>query len=167
MGFEIALLTGATIALSVTLAYAWWVKIRVLRLREDMFGIRDELFDEVLAAGAVDDPAYREAREYLNGLIRGAPAISVPAFAYVLMSHCPPTKQLVKSARQDVQALVDRSMNAAIRRVRMYLVNETVTGGILWLIMWIMPSYVDTCREADQQVERLLKPGLAERVCNV
>ena len=56
--------------------YAWpYRRLRVAVYREDLFSIRDELWDYMNKRKSFDDPAYRAMRQLLNGLIRLAPRL--------------------------------------------------------------------------------------------
>jgi hypothetical protein len=59
--------------LFIVLLLELWPAHRVDRFRQDMFSIRDELFDYA-ASGAIEfsDPAYRLLRQSMNGFIRYA-----------------------------------------------------------------------------------------------
>lgn len=57
-------------------AYAAWCDIRVRLFRQQMFAIRNQMFDKAVASGTLDHPHYLEARQSMNRLIRFAPLIS-------------------------------------------------------------------------------------------
>ena len=75
--FDIFILVVSITGLFAALLYAWWVKARVLLLRHDLFEIRDGLFDKIMRLGALDDPAYRQARSHLNSMLRGAGTLNI------------------------------------------------------------------------------------------
>ncbi len=66
-----------TALLSGVLSYAWWVKMRVWMLRQDLFLARGELWEAMLADGTLHDPGHRQLRNAINALIRVSPLISI------------------------------------------------------------------------------------------
>ena len=66
-------------------AYAYmYRKTHIDRFREDMFTVRDKLFDYIWQHGlSYDLPAYRLTRDTLNGAIRVADRISIPLFVFL------------------------------------------------------------------------------------
>jgi len=82
---EIQLVLFSTL-LSLAIAYAWWVRFRVWMLREDLFSIRDQLWDTMLEEGTLDDPEHRRVRDEINALIRIAPLFSVWTVIGIIIS---------------------------------------------------------------------------------
>ena len=70
----------ACVGLSLSISYLWWVWWRVWIFRQDLFVIRDRLWDAVRAGGLLDDPAHRECRQDINAMIRLAPVLSLFTF---------------------------------------------------------------------------------------
>lgn len=62
----------------LALGYAWWSKIRITLFREDLFLIRDRMWDQARDLGALDDPKYQYTRELLNSCISAASYVSLP-----------------------------------------------------------------------------------------
>lgn len=59
------------IALLAAVLLKWWADARLDAFRQEMFTVRDELFDYAASGKiAFDDPAYRLLRQMMNGLIR-------------------------------------------------------------------------------------------------
>src|SRR6056297_2477608 len=71
---------GITGLISVGL-YLAWRQLRVVFLRQDLFAIRDHLWDRAKKSDGFSDPAYREAREALNGVILYAHKLDLFTFA--------------------------------------------------------------------------------------
>lgn len=120
---EIQLVLFATL-LSFTLTYAWWIRFRVWMLREDLFDIRDTLWDTMQAAGQLDDPEHRRVRDEINALIRVAPLISMGTVIRGLFEAenwdpiepccvCPPVQQ---------------ARGESLRRVSQYVLFQTILG---------------------------------------
>lgn len=135
MNPETMLLIGALL-FSITVGYACWVKIRVIRLTEDLFAIRDGLFDKICDLAAFDDPAYRATREHLNVLIRLVPTLSVPVIVHwgSIAGSESSKESFPASDHKDVQEAIAAAFLKAGERVLRYLRNETL-GGIALLLL--------------------------------
>lgn len=123
------------VLLSWVLAYAWWVKVRVLRLRDDLFAIRDRLFDAAQSEAGFDDPAYCYARNSINCTIRLAGTLSVPTVIYMCAKadgKSVPSRPGSKSA--DLQQAVTAALDDRDTRVVKYLLNETLGGRFLCIV---------------------------------
>lgn len=116
---------------SLALSFAWWCKVRVVDLRQDLFDIRDEMWDRAHEIGALDDTAYRAAREHLNSLARHAHEFNIPVLAYLLASEPDGGyPKYPKSDRQDVQEIVDSAIDASSTTLVHYLLRKTLAGRI-------------------------------------
>lgn len=67
---------------SFGLSYAWWRTVRVYALKQDIFDIRDELFDFAAGNGWLSDVAYQQTREHLNDFAGTARLMSIPFLAF-------------------------------------------------------------------------------------
>jgi len=74
----------AMLGLSQLLTYIWWVKLRVWVLKQDVFEVRDRLWDAARAGGFLDDPGYQGARIAMNAVVRLAPQLCLPAWLYAV-----------------------------------------------------------------------------------
>jgi hypothetical protein len=112
-------------AISLILTYAWWVHFRVWILRQDLFAIRDRLWDTMRAKGQLESVAHRETRNGINAMIRFAPYLSLVTVAIILTSG-------VESKCENVElpAEIVDFRKAVFLRVLRFLVCETLTG---WL----------------------------------
>jgi hypothetical protein len=124
---EYLVLCGAVCVLNVAIAWAWWIKVRVVNLREDLFAIRDHLFDRAAELGRLDDPAYKACRARMNALLKMASTISVPTLGYIFASDPVPTKG-IRSDSRELQSAIDETVNRAARRIARYVFTETATG---------------------------------------
>src|SRR5208337_596404 len=113
-----------SVLLSSALCYAWWVRFRVWMLRQDIFNIRDELWDSMRLSGELDDPSHREMRDALNALIRLAPLLSVLTILEVLTDE---TYAAVLT-RKDLGVAVQNARHLTVIRVTRYVFFETFSG---------------------------------------
>ena len=137
------------LAVSLALSYAWWCKVRVIRLRQDLFDMRDALFDAALEIGCLDDPAYRAVRRHFNAIAGTAGFITIPVFVFLL--HRGVVKnQLLNSENSQMQKVIDSALESCANRVIVYLLKETFTGAIVLPIVrlarigWIVEDQVRT-----------------------
>jgi hypothetical protein len=68
----VAQLIIGCLVLSAGVSYMLWLWVRIWWLREDLFQIRDDLWDAMYAKGQLDHPTHRAARLRINGVIRAA-----------------------------------------------------------------------------------------------
>lgn len=134
MTFEHILLIAGVLGLSCLVSYALWVQVRVVRLREDFFEIRDELFDFAAARGELDDPGYRDCRDTINSLIALADSVSLALIAYLIRNQrdmkiepCP------RCRSEEMQQAVDRALARYGTRFVDYIRRETISGCIAHL----------------------------------
>jgi len=95
-------------------AYNWY---RVDHLRQELFEIRDRLFDEA-ADGHIGfaSPAYRATRSLLNGSIRYAHRMSVSrffAFHFMVAKHAQPFALRMGSSSKEEQGLCRKYVEEA------------------------------------------------------
>jgi hypothetical protein len=65
--------SSLTLLLLVLIVFSWWPEQRVDVFRQQMFALRDELFDFAMKGNiSFDDPAYVLLRNLMNGYIRYA-----------------------------------------------------------------------------------------------
>lgn len=119
----------ATAGLAVGVYYAWWIKIRVWLLREDLFVLRDSLWDYAMDHGLLKDERYRRAREGINALIRVAPALSLFTVFHILKEE---KREPGVPAREE-DATIDAAIEEAVNRVAHYLFYQTASGFIVGL----------------------------------
>ena len=109
------------------LTYAIYSALRVVLLRQHLFDARDELFDEAARLGALNDPAYRQARDHLNAWAREAHALSWPLIMYCF-AHETPDPDLKKTENMDLQVAIDCAFEKAAMRTWRYLTMQTLPG---------------------------------------
>lgn len=160
MASDVALIVFASLLLSVTIAYAWWVKVRVVRLREDLFQIRDRLFDLALARGRLNDSGYRRAREHINAVIRMAGTVSIPTVLFTAF-RCTSSAGPIKADDPELQETIDRAMDQLVQRVTRYLIRETLTGLAASFVALLIPRSV-VHQAARRGVNKCLDSGAPE-----
>ena len=70
---NIAVQTLLSLVVLVFVLFSWWPEQRIDIFRQQMFALRDELFDFALEGEIeFDNPAYTQLRELMNGFIRYA-----------------------------------------------------------------------------------------------
>lgn len=123
-----------SLALSSGISYGFWVVLRVAKLRQDLFIIRDRLFDLAAGYNRLSDPAYLEFRASINGVIRGAGMLSISTvactFVYATKRDGP-----VRTDFEPLQNELDQANGEVSRRVISYILNETASGWIARLIV--------------------------------
>jgi hypothetical protein len=121
--------------LSLIITYAWWVHFRIWILRQDLFAIRDRLWDRMQESGQFDDPQYRATRDGINAMIRFAPYLSLRVMALVLASD---TK--VETPHGPLRKEIEEVRKRIFIRVFRYLFVETLSGlFILSIVLVFLP----------------------------
>ena len=127
---EIAVIVAGMSGLTLIGVYLGWRELRVVLLRQDMFAIRDELWDTAHRLEAFDDPAYLEAREILHAVIRRAHRIDLVTFAITLrtaeVKHAP---TLPPARTPDMQSAIETALSKSYRRLSRYIVWERPFSG--------------------------------------
>jgi len=123
MNSSIQLILGCFL-LSMVVTYGWWSYLRVWFLRQDLFTIRDELWDAMRAGGTLDLPAHRECRDSINAIIRVAPFLSPLTVFRLFTIEVHHTEPDIRS----MPAEVVRARNLVVLRVTRYLLCESLTG---------------------------------------
>jgi hypothetical protein len=122
------------------LTYLQWARFRVSRLRYELQLIRYALADEVARLGAIDDPAFRGADEYLMLQIAKADQISFRVGIHVMVSDTQiPLRKT--SSNTEVEETVSRYENMANGSIVRYLFMRTLTGWfVLGCLVVLAPS---------------------------
>ncbi|HVA46311.1 MAG TPA: hypothetical protein VNH11_08055 [Pirellulales bacterium] len=111
-------------------AYAWWAKLKPLFLREDLFIIRNRLWDVALQGNAFSDPAYKQARAHLNALIRTAALFSLPSIKAAAKAtagrSCPSVR--LKANDAALQAAIDAAYQESAEAVVKYVMYRSAFG---------------------------------------
>src|SRR5438105_14932017 len=100
----------ASCGLSACITYAWWTVVRVIRLRQDLFEIRDELFDDVAGIGQLCHPAYKHARDQFNGILHLAEMLCIPTTLFLFITRDRTPQPLSAADNPELQGAIDRQM---------------------------------------------------------
>lgn len=130
MILDLTLLAAASCLICTAIAYAWWCVARVTFLREELFAIRDQLWNTAQRLQAFDDPAYQAARNHLNASIRIAGLLGVPTFeAWSRMSasiaDLGPNRPLSPNVKleSEISAAYDQAAGVILRYSMLYTVS--------------------------------------------
>src|SRR4051812_11981716 len=74
----------ACFGLSLVVSYFLWTWLRLWAYRQDLFAIRDDLWDRMHATGQLDSDEHRDLRDAINALIRLAPYLSLPTVVFAI-----------------------------------------------------------------------------------
>ncbi len=155
MNPEIQLLVGCLVV-SIALSYAWWVSLRVTCLKEEIFAIRDRLFDDALEQCRLADPAYVDARGRLNMLIRFAHMWNFPVFIAVLVSPSPGRKR-IESEDAQFDAFIQTAIDEASTRYVMYMLTSTLTGRFVAIFAVTLMPWIAITSWLKRRVYRLIE----------
>lgn len=127
--------------LSCAITYVWWTVIRITELREDLFTIRDSLFDTASSLNTFDDPAYRAARVQLDGLIRLADGLSLPILIYLIaLTEREQPQSPPHSNNVQLQKAIDSARGAAVARIVRFVTRHSLLGQAIGLVFSIVPE---------------------------
>jgi hypothetical protein len=149
-------LTLGLLLLSACVGYAMWVRVRVWRFRQDLFEIRDRLWDQMRSRGELSHPAHREARNAINALIRLAPALSLVSFLILLIGGGP-----VRNSHIDQTApeQVHQALRQTVHRTLTLVIFESPLGLIAWLAMFVVHMHQAALARIDQAINRIVRSG--------
>ena len=157
MTLENAILAGGVLGLSCIVAYALWLQVRVIRLREDLFEIRDDLFDFAATRGECDDPGYRYARGVINAVIAMADSISLGMFVHLNKTQFKPTHEGNPACLSvEMQDEVNRAIFRCGSRIARYILHETLSGRCTYIACLIAQMNVEALNP-EQRVTDCIK----------
>ncbi|MEQ8848105.1 MAG: hypothetical protein RIC11_10180 [Botrimarina sp.] len=145
MILEYAQLFLGTFGLTLSVSYLIWCRVRITVVRQELFEVRDRLWDEARDIGALNDPAYLYARDRLNDAIVLAYRLSLPALiaAMIRQSESPRT-EVPKSDNQALQAAIEGAQRMAARHIaRSVVIYRPFTGVLVLLTVGTMGIVVE------------------------
>lgn len=121
----------APFLLSWVFVYLYWLRLRVIRLRFELWTIRRQLHRAARRIGALQDSRYIEARRLLNGLIGAAESYSFALIRYVARiadaqsedSYWPNSPPL----KEGIELHVDRALDEARNLIDRYIALHTLS----------------------------------------
>jgi hypothetical protein len=145
MNYDVQLAALLRIAVSLTLLVGvllMWRRQRLDRLRQDLFILRDQVFD-IAAAGGIpfDHPAYGTVRAFFNGLIRFGHRLTLSIMVVLVIEFrrhpelaVDPDERL-KKQMADLAPDVQRAIMASVGAARRRALKHIFTGApILWVL---------------------------------
>lgn len=116
-----------TFLLTFVVCSAWWIRVRVILLREELFAVRDELWDRAFELEKLNDSAYQEMREHINALIQAAGYVTFITLILATMSgRNPPERR--RSEDEQLQESIDLAYTKVAKSVLGYCLDDTLTG---------------------------------------
>jgi len=116
------------LALLWVLIFVCWKNYRVDQLRQNLFALRDDLFDFALTgAVAFDHPAYGKLRTTINGMIRFAHRIAFPRILLAVLTeriwHDPSKRTPFEEWQEAVDTIRSTEVQERLRELhqRMYV----------------------------------------------
>ena len=139
-----------TAVISSVLTYAWWIHFRVWMLRQDLFEIRDDLWDEMSEKGELDDPAHRETREGINSMIRFSPYLSIRTLILIATDGAENVQQST-----DLPQAVVEARKAVFNRIMRFMLLETVTGLACTFLAMLVMSHSVAISQMQKWISRI------------
>ena len=124
----------ACVGLSLTVAYIYWMRLRVWLLREDLFRFRGEIWSTMRDRGALDDSSYRELRETINALINMASTLSLFTIAWLIIGRVGDPQ----ASGSPVLAEIAEARRKVASRVVRYVLYETISGLLLVALLLVL-----------------------------
>lgn len=119
--------------LSLVISYLMWCRIRLWSYRQDLFAIRDELWDAMRAKGTLDLPEHRDLRDAINSLVRLAPYLSLPTIAYAIFHGRKSLEPFFAPTSPNVEIIEFKL--AALSRTVKFLLCDSLTGRAFMTVM--------------------------------
>ncbi len=145
----------ACIGLSLTLTYIWWMRLRVWMFREELFAIRNELWDAMLAKNDLENPAHREFRAGANALIRLAPMLSIFTVLRLVLNE-DDTRNLLPRQQAVVIEEIEKSRHKLVLRVVRFILFESLSGLLIVLALAVFGLAFAFKRTLEKRIQALL-----------
>ena len=121
-----------SLIIGAAIAYAMWVDFRVSRFREDLFTIRDEMWDRMRERGDLDHEDHVRARAVINSTIRFAPRLTMFSMVSALGNGVQRAEKPITDP--EIQEFIDR----AVRRTTDLVAYQSLLGWMLIPIFWLI-----------------------------
>lgn len=139
MALDLIIIAVGSFLVSSAFAYAWWASIRVTFLREELFAIRDRLWDVARERGRLTDAAHIQARRHLNAIIRTAGLYSVPTLnVMVRRGRNLPSEDRMATCDNVLGKAIDEAYGASWELLTRYIFFQHASGwvAIVRLLSW-------------------------------
>lgn len=120
-----------TAGLSLLTFYIGWTKFRIFCIRQDLFQIRDELWDKARDLNCFEDEGYKAARDQLNSMIRIAHKVNLPVMAYVVGSPAIKENAPITSSCPQMQTAIEDAFIKTSQCITTYVVYYRPFSGLL------------------------------------
>ena len=141
--------------LGLVISYCLWCNHRTWLFRQDLFVIRNNLWDDMVAAGTVECEDHRKARNAINAMIRTAsvmsPLVMVGMWAFGMYN------------RRGAQPLKDDRVKQAIDDVCIALFRHTfkrtLLGNVLFILLVIIVGQALAFKRVVDLLNRAIPSG--------
>lgn len=156
--YHCALLFACGLSLALVIAYAFWVKIRVLKLQANALTIAARLRSAAHRLECREDPAYVFGWQRVLALCDFAPMLSGPSVVYLIVtSRLWPSSVAPSSKNIEMQEAIEKA-NAEIGHLFFrFITHDLLTGWFIRAILLFVPKRV-VSRQAEEAADRTLKP---------
>jgi hypothetical protein len=168
--------TIALLALCV-IVFSLWPCVRLDAFRQNLFGLRDELFDYA-ASGRISfqHPAYRLLRQSMNGFIRYAHMISfyqitMTIFTWKAMKRVEPKFDWTKKWEAALVSIEDPEVKETLKefhaKVGMMVAERIVLGSPLLMFLLIACLVADLCHQGWKSAKLAFSRAVVEAASRV
>lgn len=157
MAFTVYIL--AVLLLSSAVTYIVWCHVRNDFLRQEIFNVRDDLFDDATQLGFLDEPLYTECRTQLNSLASKTDYITTALIVRSLVlarTTSLPVNPLEEAAPEHVRLRVQLAHMTIGMTVYRHLLYRTLSGWVFFLICFMANS----TRSAESRVTEMFARDL-------
>lgn len=136
----------------VALAFLWmllfwcYAQYRIDKFRQDMFALRDELFDEARSGRiSFDDPAYKHLRDSINGFIKMGHRLSMfQMIAFQVVAAKYSRRERKNSVWENLLARHDKEIRVFLdsfqSRMHLCVIDQVVLGSPLITLSIVVPA---------------------------
>jgi hypothetical protein len=139
--------------LTALVCYAWWARIRVWALRQDLLAIRDEAASIMGNKGMLDDVHHLELREAIDAIIRSAPDLTLFTAETILVTHT----SAVRESDAPVPPEIAAFSGQVGARLAHYLLFESITGWTVVSTASLIRMFATTSRPVPGQREHAFR----------
>ena len=144
-----AIISSISLALLTYLVFFAYQSYRVDKLRQDLFSLRDDLFDEALDGHiAFDDKGYQVTRQLINGLVRFAHELTIVQYLCFSVffrskkySSLPSIQSLLKTATPAEQEIFRKYSDKIHIRVIQHLAFSPLFVATMFIPFVLMISF--------------------------